>query len=317
MQKSKYKQLVLEARATFSDANRYEEYEFIGYFRLVKALCKKLKERKKGKIQITKFEEILSDLNERNYNILRWRYWEGQTREVVARKLSVSIERVRQLEEKVFRRMKFLVQKNSGTEKSIPIEALNLKTRGYLALKHAGINTINELCALSQYELMWIKGIGKIGLVDINRKLGLFTKKTLAIGENDFMQLPIDLLDFSIRVNTALKREGIFVIKQLFEIPIQELYSIRGIGVKCCDEIVLKKQQVIDGFSDDLKKDFISLDTRGMSTRMKRVIKETGVKTVEDFIRLKKNRVMRVWHIGETTWKEIYKKQQELKGLNA
>jgi DNA-directed RNA polymerase subunit alpha len=54
---------------------------------------------------------------------------------------------------------------------SIPIEDLNLSVRSYNCLKRRGIQTINELTAMTRSEVEKIKNLGKKSLREIQKQL--------------------------------------------------------------------------------------------------------------------------------------------------
>lgn len=308
----KTQKFLQEANNIFMDANEYDEYELVGYCRLLEAICDQTEEILDGNFCIANIQEALATLDKRQYNILRLRYWDWHTFASIGTILSVSHQRIHEINSDSLYRLRRLIHKNKYLEGSIPIEALELNNKGYKALKSLGINTIEQLMKLSKKELLCIKGVGRITAEDIKNKLERFLievvpdeygnipievlglsdkgynalkctgintiEQLMKLSQKDllgikgvgritaeeikhkadvfmievaptkqvfFERLPIDTLKFSERVNNALKRKGVFIIKQLFEIPMEELISIKGIGPKGVNEILNKKQEAI------------------------------------------------------------------------
>lgn len=252
MKKRKTKNQKLLATAEFFvDASEYSEYELLGYCRIIKALFKKKKAKLESKIQIKNIQEIVESYEGRTYNLLRWRFWEGYTRAVIAEHLLISCERVRQVEVKVLERLDFLFEKNEEKIDVIPIELLNLNARGYIALKREGINSVGDLGKLSRLELLDIKGIGEITADEIKKKMVKFMLRVTPVERVLFEKIPIDMLKLRNGVSNALKRKGIFFIKQLFEMPLEEVASIKGIGIKGYSEILQKKKKLVSEFNSN------------------------------------------------------------------
>ena len=246
--KSRYEKQLLEAKVIFADKSDYNEYELMGYYRLVKAVSKTRQKDLKGKIQIAVIKEIIEKLDERTYNIFRWRYWDGMTREKVGIILNISGERIRQIEYPIQQRLEFAIKKEKGSQVRWAIEKLNLNPKGYLALKRAGINTITELVKLTQRDWLQIKGIGRTSRDDIRQKLADFLMGIAPKNLEAFEVFPIDTLNFSYRVNNALKAKGILTIGKLFELSEECLYGIREMGKKSVKEILNKKQEIISKY---------------------------------------------------------------------
>ena len=58
-----------------------------------------------------------------------------------------------------------------STELSMPIEDLDLSVRSYNCLKREGINTVSELVALSETQLMNIRNFGQKSVDEVKDKL--------------------------------------------------------------------------------------------------------------------------------------------------
>ncbi|WP_166985870.1 DNA-directed RNA polymerase subunit alpha [Canibacter zhoujuaniae] len=64
-----------------------------------------------------------------------------------------------------------VVEVATDSELAIPIENLELSVRSYNCLKREGINTVSELVALSEAQLMNIRNFGQKSVVEIREKL--------------------------------------------------------------------------------------------------------------------------------------------------
>lgn len=236
-------ELVSEAKQLFLDAEQYDEYELLGYYKLIKKVCKKTQQPLYNKICISNIRETLDTLGIRHYNVLRYRYWEGNTLDYIGHILCVSEERVRQLESKAFRRIEYAIKRTqSGVNQ---IEMLNLNVKTYLALKRGGINIIEQLIKLPPEELMEIDRIGRDSVEHIKQRISCYISQLQSTGDCYFEDNPIDILGFSIGVDNALKKAGVFYVNQLFNMPIEEIYSIRGMGTGGINQIIKKKQSLL------------------------------------------------------------------------
>ena len=313
-QEWKTKKLLLEAKKIFADACAYEEYELLGCCRLIKDVCKEQQNNLQKQIKVSDIQEMLKTLNERAYNILRWKYWEKYTARIIAKMLGISGERVRQLKMKALARFKIFIVKLESVDQSTPIEALGINSRGYWALKRAGINYIDELAKLSQKDLLNIKGVGPNTVEEVKLKLTDFMMTIVPKGRIKFEDLPIDVLKFANRFCNALKRAGVFNIQQLLSMSAEEIYCLKGIGKKGIQQIIQKKNEMMDKCNDGVCQGAdLSLDSVNLSVRALRCVQALNVQTVEEFVNLTKEEVVQVRQIGEKTWHEICEKQQQLK----
>lgn len=233
--------LALEAREVFVDANEYDGYELIGYGRLIKALCKRFNEPPRGQIKISNIQEILKTFDNRKYDVLRYRFWEGYTRKDIGILFDVSNERIRQIENVSLERLIPLIRQSEWTQNNIPIEALGLNPSVYWILKHAGINTLKQLM---EEDYLSLKGIGPGTDRAVKQKLKELNIQMLSKEKYQIEKQPIAVLEFSTRVSNALKRKGIFLVGQLMEMPIEDVYKVRGIGFIGYMEVLTKKQSL-------------------------------------------------------------------------
>lgn len=65
-------------------------------------------------------------------------------------------------------------KEDTASDKSLdmPIEELDLSVRSYNCLKRAGINTVGELCAKTEEEMMKVRNLGRKSLEEVVEKLG-------------------------------------------------------------------------------------------------------------------------------------------------
>lgn len=171
-------------------------------------------------------------------------------------------------------------ESNKKVLSTVPLSALNLSIRVYNSLRrYSGIETVFDVIFHSDEELSVIKGIGVNSLVEIHKKLLIFTlpeniesfsemeedtKIELSLEteeeiskkpKNALMYVPIDVLDLSVRVYNALMRGGIKTIADLITKTDGELLCIRNLGVKTLEEIKNKLEDfdVDKSFSEYVK----------------------------------------------------------------
>lgn len=244
----KNEMFVLEAKKIFDDAKTYSEYELIGHLRLVKTLCKKNNKILDRRLKIATLQHILNGLSKRQIAILKWKCWDGYTRVVIGKLLGITHERVRQIENDALERFEFLIQAKESAEVNPTIELLCLNSRGYLGLKRSGINTIEQLVQLSRKDILEIKGIGLDSAQNIMQKLNEYMTRVAPSNKSFMERLPIDTLHLSNRSTNALKSNGVIIIRQLVELSVDDIYRMRGIGVKCRNEILKRKQEVMSQY---------------------------------------------------------------------
>ena len=129
----------------------------------------------------------------------------------------------------------------------IEIDDLELSVRSYNALKNAGINKLDELISLSREDLYRIPNLGKktvLELLEIQNKYPKFIK-TKEIEEDSIQEVPsyiadlsISQLEFSTRLSNVLRSNDITSIRQLLDIPKENLIHFPNFGRKCFDELI-------------------------------------------------------------------------------
>lgn len=310
---SKNQKILLQAGKFFVDAKQHDEHEVLGCYRLVVLLCKKLEVTPEGSMTIFDIQQHLNALDSRLRDIVRLRCWENYTRDEIGYMMSISGERVRQLEDQAHKHLYILMCTKQSGNLDQPIEILNLDARAYYGLKRVGVYTIDDLMKVFEKDIFEIKGIGPNVASDIVDKLQAFMMKNDADGQEYFENLPIDVLGFNNRVRYALKKSGVYIVRQFREMSLEEAYRIRGIGKKSFDDIVKKKQE-LENKRDDSSTliEHPCLVELNLDPRAMRCIRLLGVKTVQEFLLLTREQVINVWHISEKTWNEIYERQQSL-----
>ena len=140
-----------------------------------------------------------------------------------------------------------------------PEEILVFSARVSCALKRAGIKTIDQLVELSREDLMHISNMGECGVTEIEEKLKsiypdyVMKDKRIVSAQKIYSaqesgNASVDLLVFSTRVSSALKRAGIKTIDQLVELSREELLRIRNMGTGSVDEIESKLKDVFPNY---------------------------------------------------------------------
>lgn len=109
------------------------------------------------------------------------------------------------------------------------IDLLNLPQRIKTSLRRTGITTVKQLFESSEQKLRRIRGIGKKSVkLILNLKFGISKHPTVSIPEGK----RIENLNLSIRIENALKKAGIYDIRELDKYSQKELLKIRNVGLK-------------------------------------------------------------------------------------
>lgn len=133
----------------------------------------------------------------------------------------------------------------------ITIEELDFSVRSFCSLKRAGINTINELRALSEEEVMKIRYLGRRGVEEVVAKLEMHGLKLGELTEPleaetqaeeiiDKKTFKIEELGLSARGFACLKRAGINTLADLENLSYEELLNIKKLGNKTALDIIAK-----------------------------------------------------------------------------
>ena len=192
----KRKVSTVEARGLFVDATKYNEFEILGYYRIVRAVYKTPEEFSESGFNATRIKGLINSLREKHQEIIYLRFWRCCTLKKIGEKLGITKERVRQLQRKALRRLelskdeflavngKIEIEKKHVIIKEIkrgnviscdlPLSLLRLSTRAHNALKEAKLYTIKDLLSHSEKELLQKRGIGKTIVGQINFELANF-----------------------------------------------------------------------------------------------------------------------------------------------
>ncbi|MBQ8044454.1 MAG: hypothetical protein IJ272_10005 [Clostridia bacterium] len=123
--------------------------------------------------------------------------------------------------------------------------------------------------------------------------------------------LPLDVLPLSSRAQYSLTRSGITTVGQFVKMTRSDFATIKGVGEKTLENIVENQRKLLEA-KNVVDKPF-TVEELGLSTRATVRLRRIGIETLEQFLSLKKERLLRAWSTGEKTWQEIYNKQQQLK----
>jgi DNA-directed RNA polymerase subunit alpha len=140
----------------------------------------------------------------------------------------------------------------------IPIADFELSARSRNCLERAGIETLGDLTAISEHELLSSKNFGETSLReirDILKSRGLsigqfatrsplsapiFTPETVSPQEQAVMEAPVGDLNLSVRARKCLSRLGLVTIGELLSKTADELLSVRNFGVTSLNEVRAK-----------------------------------------------------------------------------
>lgn len=116
------------------------------------------------------------------------------------------------------------------------IGVLGLSRRSFNRLQQAGIDTVEQLAAMSDADLLDIRGLGINALAEIHGKLAAY------LVTHQLLERPvsIEVLDLSPRSYNLLRRNGIRALAQLAQISPEEIQNFRNVGEKIVKEITEK-----------------------------------------------------------------------------
>jgi DNA-directed RNA polymerase subunit alpha len=140
----------------------------------------------------------------------------------------------------------------------IPIADFELSARSRNCLERAGIETLGDLTAISEHDLLASKNFGETSLReirDILKTRGLsigqfasrsplaapiFTPETVSPQEQAVLEAPVGDLNLSVRARKCLSRLGLVTIGELMSKTADELLSVRNFGVTSLNEVRAK-----------------------------------------------------------------------------
>lgn len=144
-----------------------------------------------------------------------------------------------------------------------PVSELGLSAWSYNALKSQGIRYVSELLELDMHDTSNVIIMGEKAFEEIRNKITKILEnknkiKTMKSNEgvenkshNEELELENRIiknildsklileLGFSVRANNALKRQGLNYVSELLELDSEEIKSIKNIGEKTAEEILL------------------------------------------------------------------------------
>lgn len=123
--------------------------------------------------------------------------------------------------------------------------------------------------------------------------------------------LTLDVLPLNSRAQYSLTQAGITTIGQFMKMTRNDFTTIEGVGEKTLENIIENQRKLLDA-KNVVDKPF-TVEELGLSTRATVRLQRIGIETLEQFLSLSKERLLRAWSTGEKTWQEIYNKQQSLR----
>lgn len=164
-------------------------------------------------------------LSDREYKILQLRYGEGLTLEETGKILSITRERVRQIESKALLKLR--------KQKETILCADLMEEEKMLVERHENIiRQLREHVDFLTELLNWLE------------QRPLYEDEFLSLkGQQVYDDRPIEDLDFSIRAYNCLRRAGIEKVGDFKKFSVEELMKIRNLGRKSLREIVFKLQE--------------------------------------------------------------------------
>jgi DNA-directed RNA polymerase subunit alpha len=140
----------------------------------------------------------------------------------------------------------------------IPIADFELSARSRNCLERAGIETLGDLTAISEHDLLSSKNFGETSLREIRDILKtrglsigqfaarsplsapLFSPETVSPQEQAVIEAPVGDLNLSVRARKCLSRLGLVTIGELLSKTADELLSVRNFGVTSLNEVRAK-----------------------------------------------------------------------------
>jgi DNA-directed RNA polymerase subunit alpha len=140
----------------------------------------------------------------------------------------------------------------------IPIGDFELSARSRNCLERAGIETLGDLTAISEHDLLSSKNFGETSLREIREILKsrglsigqfatrsalaapLFAPETVSPQEQAIIEAPVGDLNLSVRARKCLSRLGLVTIGELLSKTADELLSVRNFGVTSLNEVRAK-----------------------------------------------------------------------------
>jgi len=187
-------------------------------------------------------------------------------------------------------------------EISPPIEILNLSVKSSGQLIEMGINTVEKFLKISSEQLI------KIKTIDINCYEEIINKIKEIKGIKKDQQTPLEILDLSVRSYNCLRRAGIDTVEKLIKISEKELFEVRNLGRNGFEEVVKKIKEIKEHQQTPLE----ILD---LSVKSSAQLIEMGINTVEKFLKISSEQLIKIKTIDINCYEEIINKIKEIKGI--
>ncbi|HUE13203.1 MAG TPA: DNA-directed RNA polymerase subunit alpha C-terminal domain-containing protein, partial [Planctomycetaceae bacterium] len=144
----------------------------------------------------------------------------------------------------------------------VPIGDFELSARSRNCLERAGIDTLGDLTAISEHDLLSSKNFGETSLREIREILksrGLaigqfasrsplvapvFHPETISAQEQALLETPVGDLNLSVRARKCLSRLGLVTVADLVAKTADELLSVRNFGVTSLNEVRAKLTEI-------------------------------------------------------------------------
>ena len=135
---------------------------------------------------------------------------------------------------------------------------LQFSTRTYNVLRRVGTNTVRDIVAKSEKELMSTRGFGKTNLEELNsklKKLGLKLKtqeQKIFGSAEEIIDADLKDLQFSTRTYNLLRRAGANTFMDVLRMSEEDLMSVRGFGKSNLQDVnsKLKELEELDEFGE-------------------------------------------------------------------
>lgn len=234
-QKVTQQEILLEAKKFFLYSSEYNEYELLGFWRLANDIYKVSKLSRPTSLYVSILEELIKRQSERQYTILRYRYWECYTLKEIGFRISLSGSRVQQLKAQALRRLRYSLSKNSLES----IKVLKLNDKLLNLLENEYISWISYLARLSETDLLTIDGVDKADIEEIKEKLAMFGAE---LSKQSYW---VKSLGLSKKAIDVLEANRIITVDRLISMTQERLLSVKGLDDETREEIVNKRAELL------------------------------------------------------------------------
>lgn len=216
------------------------------------------------------------------------------------------------------------LDKNREWALSRRIGELPFSKRDKKILREKGIITINELLKLTEDDLRSI-GVGPIAAHEvfdfikevisqdyvptlINEKIDISLESAIKV-KGSLSMVTIEDIDLSVRARNLMEKAGIKMVEDIISLPIEDLNSAKGVGIKTIDEIMDVIHIIIcckgrNNGSPNLATDRLIKDL-SLSNRAKNLLQRNKIFTVKKLLLLTDNELASFKGMGRSTYLEI------------